>query len=102
MTDTVLDTEQITINVVAPADIDIINIVAPSYIMVGETATVEFDVVNNGEVTSCFAKVTHDGTEIHRWDGTIAHGATHHDTCTVTANNDNPVVLTIEAGYTYA
>lgn len=102
MTDIVLDTEQITINVVAATDIDIINVTAPPYLMVGSTGTVEFDIVNNGDVVDCFAKVTHDGNEIHRWDGTIVNGGTQHISCNVTATNDNPIVLDIEAGYTYA
>jgi len=102
MTDIVLDTKQITINVIGNTDIEVINITHPPYVQVGQPATIEYDVKNNGDVTSCFTRVEHDGNEDHRWDGTISTNNTQHVNVDITPENTNPLIVTIEAGYTYA
>ena len=102
MTDIVLDTAQITINVVTDADIEIIDIEIPAYVMQGESVVLEFDVKNHGNISTCFAAVRHGDTPVHRWDGTITTNGTHHVTCNVAATSADTIVLNISAGYTYA
>ena len=102
MTDLVLDTKEITINIVSDTDIEIINLVYPPYVQVNQPATIEYDVKNNGSLTSCFTSVEHNETEDHRWDGNIAMGGTQHVSVDVIPTDTSPLQLTIKAGYTYA